>query len=376
MKPYGYVEKGLRALLRKGEALDAQEFIPGLTGTPFTLVMDSLYHSTQGDHEMALTKTEDAFNELSNMFGCDDSYVDVAGALNDMAVAHVALAQPEVSLQQLKRALHMTERSYRVDTHLQTVLVANLMQVRTVIIIGTRTYPNLSTFITPSDSLSTMPNTSRLLMQVYGGSLGEGIIAVGYAERLKGLLGDETVLVKLEGGAAIPTMGLGGDEKNEKEDGAGATHRAHSAHSDGNGDRETSAPLVFIQSVHPELRRAESYFLLAESLARDYDHAFRFEESLSWMEQVLRSTLYTLYFLYCIVLPPITTLVLTPNRNPHVTSLQGFGCLRRLAPIPDFYGRSLALKAIAQLGDMRRLSQDVRGGGISTGHLDQVSLTL
>ena len=135
MKPGWYVEKGLRALLRKGEVFGAREFIPGLTGTPFTLVMNSLYHSTQGDHKLALTETEDAFNDLSNMFGCDDSYVDVAGALNDMAVAHVALAQPEVSLQQLKRALHMTERSYRVDKHLQAVLVANLMQVRTAIII-------------------------------------------------------------------------------------------------------------------------------------------------------------------------------------------------------------------------------------------------
>ena len=134
-------------------------------------------------------------------------------------------------------------------------------------------------------------------MQVHGGSLGEGNIAMGYAERLKGLLGDETALVKLEGGAVIPTVGLGGDE----EDDDGAAHRAHRAYSDGGGGGEVEAeadmdvnvdadalvPLMFIQKVHPELRRAESYFLLAESLARDYDHAFRFEESLSWMEQVL-----------------------------------------------------------------------------------------
>jgi hypothetical protein len=126
-------------------------------------------------------------------------------------------------------------------------------------------------------------------MQVHGGSLGEGNIAMGYAERLKGLLGDETALVKLEGGAVIPTVGLGGDEE---EDDDGAAHRAHGG---GGGevnvnvdaDADASVPLMFIQKVHPELRRAESYFLLAESLARDYDHAFRFEESLSWMEQVL-----------------------------------------------------------------------------------------
>jgi hypothetical protein len=112
---------------------------------------------------------------------------------------------------------------------------------------------------------------------------------MGYAERLKGLLGDETALIKLEGGAVIPTVGLGGDEE---EDYDGAAHCAHRAHSGDGGkvevnvDAGASMPLMFIQKVHPELRRAESYFLLAESVARDYDHAFRFEESLSWMEQV------------------------------------------------------------------------------------------
>ena len=55
--------------------------------------------------------------------------LNTAGSINDLAVIHIANKDYLSAEKQLKRALLMVERSYRVDSHLRSTLIANLSNV-------------------------------------------------------------------------------------------------------------------------------------------------------------------------------------------------------------------------------------------------------
>ena len=56
-------------------------------------------------------------------------FVPPAGSINDLAVIHIANKDFLNAEKQLKRALLMVDRSYRVDIHLRSTLIANLSNV-------------------------------------------------------------------------------------------------------------------------------------------------------------------------------------------------------------------------------------------------------
>jgi hypothetical protein len=57
---------------------------------------------------------------------------DLAGSINDLAVMHMANRDYLSAEKQLKRALLMVERSYRVDNHLRSALIANLSDLHCI----------------------------------------------------------------------------------------------------------------------------------------------------------------------------------------------------------------------------------------------------
>ena len=193
--------------------------------TPFTHTLDALYHHiVESDHNRAHSMAEDAFHELSQQFGCDDSYVDVAGCLNDIAVMKMSLDKPDEALKQLKRGLMMTERSYRVDVHLRTCLMSNMMTIHA--------------------------RTSRSDMDDCSDEV------IHYTNQLIELLSDASQLQK----PGTATTAAKGGVTAEKD-------------------------LPCIQHIHPGIRKAECFFALSESITHHFTHTYRFEEGVARMEQ-------------------------------------------------------------------------------------------
>ena len=60
---------------------------------------------------------------------CSDSYIDLAGSMNDLGVYHTALLQFDAAEKVLKRALMMTERSYEINQELYIAIIANMAEM-------------------------------------------------------------------------------------------------------------------------------------------------------------------------------------------------------------------------------------------------------
>ena len=58
-----------------------------------------------------------------------DSFVDIAGTYNDHAICLAQLGQYDDALARVKRALHMSKMSYRVDQHLVSCLQGNVIEI-------------------------------------------------------------------------------------------------------------------------------------------------------------------------------------------------------------------------------------------------------
>lgn len=97
---------------------------------------------------------------------------------------------------------------------------------------------------------------------------------------------------------------------------------------------KTAAGTSFIQTVHPELRRADCYFTLAAALVTSSNLEDRFEKALLQFES-------------------------------------GFQILTALQPLPSFFARELVHNALHRLGMVMDESKRLRGTAIATMHLDQ-----
>jgi hypothetical protein len=84
----------------------------------------------QGNYRDALSLQTLVVSDFVGQLGSThDAYVDIGGAISDLAVMFLLSKDYVNAEKQLKRALLMTERSYRVDQHLRLSLHCNLMQV-------------------------------------------------------------------------------------------------------------------------------------------------------------------------------------------------------------------------------------------------------
>ena len=69
---------------------------------------------------------------VSSVGSTADDLTDLGGALSDLAVIQAHIGRFDLAESNLKRALAQCQRAYKVNQHLQTVLLSNLLQVYTV----------------------------------------------------------------------------------------------------------------------------------------------------------------------------------------------------------------------------------------------------
>lgn len=97
---------------------------------PLSLNLHAIHLLQRGRLAEALESQQLAVNTLTNALGgTSDNYTDLAGALNDLGCILMANKRHLDAEKALKRALNMCERAYKVNTHLQLVLRASLMQM-------------------------------------------------------------------------------------------------------------------------------------------------------------------------------------------------------------------------------------------------------
>jgi tetratricopeptide (TPR) repeat protein len=109
--------------------------VPSATKTTTTLLMERNVHalalllSGRPPHEAVAVQRAVVDGFTQQLGTTSDSFVDIAGAINDLALCHLADGDCEASEKQLKRALLMANRSYRVSHDLLAAVTSNLSLV-------------------------------------------------------------------------------------------------------------------------------------------------------------------------------------------------------------------------------------------------------
>jgi hypothetical protein len=312
LKPQ-YWEKNLRLFLRYGQLISHQsslEIPVEILSSPVQQNLDAMHaHYVEGDLLKANNLMESVFSVHSNNFGCHDSFLDIAGSLSDLAVINIALERDDMAVEHLKRALHMTERSYKVNRHLQSCLLANLTYAFTI----------SKTHMDDASETACMARRKR---------------AMHYSERLARNLAEEMAYYDAyeQPQREISTEDdLDGLLMNRHSN--GAMYSAEPSNSNSNSNSNHGDELLFVHHVHPQIRRSQCFITLASSLIHNYDHFGRYEEGVLRIEQGLEQ-------------------------------------LNRLNPLPKYFATAIVKDALITLHKASILSQETRGVSISTSHLD------
>src|SRR5262249_12936868 len=115
----------LRGLIPHAEHLSAR-FPPGGRPEPLALVLNDLamFHTSQGQHEQALTLRKSALAIYEDVLGLDHPYTGTA--LNNLAGTYRDLGQPDKGLPLVQRALKITEDALGPD-HPDTAIRLNVL---------------------------------------------------------------------------------------------------------------------------------------------------------------------------------------------------------------------------------------------------------
>ena len=97
---------------------------------PLEQVSIALALHYMGETREAMNIQKGVVSAFRNCIGStSDEYLDLAGAMNDLGAYHSCIGDFEASENILKRALMMSERSYRTNNDLQLSLLSNLAEL-------------------------------------------------------------------------------------------------------------------------------------------------------------------------------------------------------------------------------------------------------
>ncbi len=250
MKLASSINSSLKILLRNGpKHCDLSNIKGPLLHSPFYFTLQGL----KNGHSMELDEAEKNFKNalelLKQTFGTHDAYLDIGGTLNDLAAVCTVKGDHVSASKYLKRALMMTERSYRINNHLNTCLLSSLIDNA----INRNSLEEASTF---SDRLNVIIATNDIIN--ISNSNDKTIIK----KRVNANMNDFKIIKSIE----TNDEGTSSDSDIIEQ------------------DNET-VDVSFIESIHPTLRLAESYLSLARAMLHTHKHQYRFEEALIHIEQ-------------------------------------------------------------------------------------------
>jgi len=131
------LELGVKYLLT-GKLGEIKRMVPANATDPGQKSLLSNAYLLSGDLDNAELLSNQVIQHFKQTGVSSDSYMDFSGALNDLAVIYFEKGDTEGAERQLRRALLMAERSYRLSFDLQSSICANLISINSASESGTK----------------------------------------------------------------------------------------------------------------------------------------------------------------------------------------------------------------------------------------------